>query len=119
MGRAWLILAFIASAGTAGAQTMHAPQPGTTGADAQTSTQATGGARANADVGTGPAPEMASAPIPLSAAAEMAREQIERDGYRDVRGLARGADGLWQGTALRGNTSVQVTVDRAGNVAAK
>ena len=31
----------------------------------------------------------------------------------------KGADGLWHGTAMRGNTQVQVTVDRAGKVAAQ
>ena len=31
-----------------------------------------------------------------------------------VRG--KGADGLWRGTAMRGNTQVQVAVDRAGRV---
>jgi len=64
-------------------------------------------------------PEMANAPIPPTAAAALAKKRIEMDGYRDVQGLAKGPDGLWQGTAMRGNTSVQVTVDRAGKVAAK
>jgi len=65
------------------------------------------------------ASDVANVPLPLDRAAATAKKRIEMDGYRDVQGLAKGADGLWQGTALRGNTSVQVTVDRAGNVSAK
>jgi hypothetical protein len=65
------------------------------------------------------AQDVASAPVALDAAAATAKKRIEMDGYSDVQGLAKGPDGLWQGTALRGNTSVQVTVDRSGNVAAK
>ena len=41
------------------------------------------------------------------------------DGYKNVQGLAQGPDGLWHGRAMRGNTEVQVTVDRAGNVSAR
>jgi hypothetical protein len=112
-------LAFIAWAGIAGAQTVNTASPGTANTDAQMSTQANGGAIADGAAGTRGPPEIASAPLPMSDAARIARERIEMDGYRDVRGLAIGPDGLWQGTALRGNTSVQVTVDRSGNVAAK
>ena len=45
-----------------------------------------------------------------------ARARIERDGYKNVGPLTRGANGMWQGTALRGSTPVQVMVDARGNV---
>jgi predicted Rossmann fold nucleotide-binding protein DprA/Smf involved in DNA uptake len=42
--------------------------------------------------------------------------KIEADGYKNVQGLARGADGKWHGKALRGSTMVDVVVDAAGKV---
>jgi hypothetical protein len=49
-------------------------------------------------------------------AAIAARQEIERSGYRDVRGLAEDSQGVWHGRALRGNTEVQLLVDQDGNV---
>jgi hypothetical protein len=80
---------------------------------------------ANAQTATGPASppndnsKIAVAPARVVGGEATARKRIERDGYRDVQGLAIGSDGLWQGTAMRGDTSVQVIVDRAGNVIVK
>ena len=51
---------------------------------------------------------------PMTGAAHTAQKRIEQDGYKSVQNLQRGSDGLWHGTAMRGNTSVQVTVDRTG-----
>ncbi|SJZ45203.1 hypothetical protein SAMN02745126_01119 [Enhydrobacter aerosaccus] len=69
---------------------------------------------------TGESPSVANASgQQLSSAALTARKAIERDGYKDVQGLAKGSDGLWHAQALRGNTQVQVTVDRAGMVSAQ
>lgn len=48
--------------------------------------------------------------------ADGARLQIERQGYRDVRGLAEDDRGVWHGRALRGHTEVQLLVDQDGNV---
>jgi hypothetical protein len=48
--------------------------------------------------------------------ADDARLQIERQGYRDVRGLAEDGQGVWHGRALRGNTEVQLLVDHDGTV---
>jgi hypothetical protein len=48
--------------------------------------------------------------------ATAAKQDIEREGYRDVRGLAEDSQGLWHGRALRGNTEVQLLVDQDGNV---
>jgi len=67
------------------------------------------GASSNASMATAPAPR-------LTGAAGTAQRRIEQDGYKNVQNLQRGADGLWRGTAMRGNTQVQVAVDRAGNV---
>ena len=48
--------------------------------------------------------------------ATIAQKRIEADGYKDVRDVALGEDGLWHGRAQRGDTEVQVTVDKHGNV---
>jgi hypothetical protein len=52
----------------------------------------------------------------LSGQAGIAQKRIESDGYKNVQGLAQGADGLWHGRAMRGSAEVQVTVDKQGNV---
>ncbi|MEI6204860.1 MAG: hypothetical protein WCP68_23175 [Enhydrobacter sp.] len=46
----------------------------------------------------------------------MARNSIEKDGYRSVRGLVRAPDGSWHGRALRGGTEIAVSVDPNGGV---
>jgi len=132
MKRTLLTLALVAAAGTAGAQTMQTQgsgtmNPGTSmnpGTPMNSGTQTNNGAQmpsgtsANGSTGANTAPEMANAPR-LTGAAGTAQKRIEADGYKNVTGLAQGADGLWHGTAMRGNTQVQVTVDRAGKVAAR
>ena len=70
------------------------------------------GASSNASMATAPAPR-------LTGAAGTAQRRIEQDGYKNVQNLQRGPDGLWRGTAMRGNAQVQVAVDRAGNVSAQ
>jgi hypothetical protein len=45
-----------------------------------------------------------------------AKHDIEREGYRDVRGLAEDSNGVWHGRALAGHTEVQLLVDPEGNV---
>jgi hypothetical protein len=47
-----------------------------------------------------------------------AKRAIEFDGYRNVRGLVKGADGVWHGRAMRGRTEVGVKVDASGSVSA-
>jgi hypothetical protein len=54
--------------------------------------------------------------IETDPAANAARQEIERLGYRDVRGLAEDDQGVWHGRALRGNTEIQLLVDQDGNV---
>jgi hypothetical protein len=97
MQRTFLILALIAAAGAAVAQTTGAPATPSTSQDANT---------ANAS----------GHPTGLAA---IAQKRIEADGYKNVQGLALGSDGLWHGRAMRGSTEVQVTVDRQGNVVAQ
>lgn len=47
-----------------------------------------------------------------------AKAAIEVDGYKGVRALSRGPDGVWKARALRGETEVLLSVDRTGNVSA-
>ena len=45
-----------------------------------------------------------------------AKARLKADGYRNVTGLRRGADGLWRATATRGAAKLNVMVDPRGNV---
>ena len=66
------------------------------------------------------APSQASLPAqPNAQGSGNARAKIERDGYKNVQGLQRNADGSWSGKALRGGQMVDVTVDARGNVVTK
>lgn len=47
-----------------------------------------------------------------------AKAAIELDGYKNVRGLEKGPDGIWRGRAMRGRTEVAIRVDAGGNVSA-
>jgi hypothetical protein len=46
-----------------------------------------------------------------------AKAAIEADGYKGVKLLRQGANGLWYAKAMRGTTEVPLTVDAAGRVA--
>ncbi|MBN9089068.1 MAG: hypothetical protein J0J01_19340 [Reyranella sp.] len=48
-----------------------------------------------------------------------ARQAIEFDGYKNVRGLVKGPDGSWRGRAMRGRTEIAVRVDASGSVSAE
>src|SRR5216684_2860844 len=48
-----------------------------------------------------------------------AKAAVEADGYKSVKVLRKGANGLWYAEALRGKTKVLLTVDSQGNVAAE
>jgi hypothetical protein len=102
MQRTLLTLAMIAAAGAAFAQT--ATPPATTGGAPMAPSTAM-------DTNT------ANATPRLTGQAGIAQKRIEADGYKNVQGLAQGADGLWHGRAMRGNAEVRVTVDKQGNVA--
>lgn len=47
---------------------------------------------------------------------DQARGQIENAGYSDVSALTLTNDGLWQGTAMQGGETVNVSVDYRGAV---
>lgn len=64
-----------------------------------------------------PPPNIASQPAPNVPATEgQAKELVLRDGYTDVGPLTKGADGMWRGTAKRGDQEMRVTVDTKGKV---
>src|SRR5262245_49873510 len=46
-----------------------------------------------------------------------AKSAIEADGYKGVKVLRKGANGLWYAEAMRGKDRVMITVDAQGNVA--
>ena len=48
-----------------------------------------------------------------------AKAAIELDGYKNVRALEKGPDGLWRGRAMRGGTEITVRVDAGGSVSAE
>jgi hypothetical protein len=62
-------------------------------------------------------PNMPSTPNAAGSAGAAAK--IQADGYKNVQGLARGADGKWHGKAMRGSTMVDVSVDARGNVSSQ
>lgn len=45
-----------------------------------------------------------------------AKELVLRDGYTEVGPLTKGADGMWRGSAKRGDQQMRVTVDTQGKV---
>jgi putative membrane protein len=47
---------------------------------------------------------------------DQARGRIEHAGYTNVTALTQGTDGVWHGTAMRGGSSVAVSVDYRGAV---
>jgi len=53
-----------------------------------------------------------------AAAESAARAAIEADGYKSVKVLRRGANGVWHASGLRGKTAVMLTVDANGSVSA-
>jgi hypothetical protein len=55
---------------------------------------------------------------PDPAGENAARAAIEADGYKGVKVLRKGANGVWHASALRGKTTVMLTVDAGGGVSA-
>lgn len=124
-----------AGAATSGSATMTVPPAGagaTMNSGAQMNTNAqmpagqmnhgqmNGNMGATGSAGASANTNMANAPTQrLTGAAGTAQKRIEQDGYKSVQNLQRGVDGLWHGEAMRGNTKVKVTVDRAGRVSAQ
>jgi len=48
-----------------------------------------------------------------------AKAAIELDGYKNVRGLVKEADGVWRGRAMRGRTEIAIRVNADGSVSAE
>ncbi|CAN5453987.1 hypothetical protein BH10PSE6_BH10PSE6_49880 [soil metagenome] len=48
-----------------------------------------------------------------------AKASVERDGYKNVSGLVKAADGRWHGRAMRGSTEIAISVDANGSVSAQ
>ena len=48
-----------------------------------------------------------------------AKERIEKAGFTNVSVLVKNKDGIWEGSAMRGDAKVQVSLDFQGNVVAK
>ena len=73
-----------------------------------------------------PAAEAASPSSPPGADPELtgkmteaaAKAAMEADGYKAIRALARGPDGVWTASALRGQTEVRLSVGPTGSVSA-
>jgi hypothetical protein len=63
-------------------------------------------------------PSVAVAAPPSGMSATAAKAAIEADGYKSVRALARGSDGVWRTSALRGQIEVQLSVSPTGSVSA-
>lgn len=53
---------------------------------------------------------------PKSGDDSKAKAAIELDGYRNVRGLMKDADGVWRGRAMRGRTEIAIRVNADGSV---
>jgi hypothetical protein len=73
---------------------------------------------------TGPAGASTDGGLPPSDGTQrggdaQAKAAIELDGYKNVRALQKGPDGLWRGRAMRGRTEISIRVDAAGNVSAE
>ena len=90
---------------SASAQTPDASQSPAPSASMQ---QSTGAAKAAAS----------AAPLPgaNSFAERQARALIESKGYTDVSTLMNDSQGIWRGTATKGQTKVHVSVDFKGHV---
>ncbi|MBV9826890.1 MAG: PepSY domain-containing protein [Alphaproteobacteria bacterium] len=48
-----------------------------------------------------------------------AKSRIEAAGYSDVSGLTKDKDGIWRGTAKKGDATTSVALDFQGNVVTK
>ncbi|CAN5243989.1 hypothetical protein BH10PSE6_BH10PSE6_50490 [soil metagenome] len=75
--------------------------------------------KASLTIGAGPDGGLPPAPGDAkSGDSAQAKAAVELDGYKNVRGLEKGPDGLWRGRAMRGRTEIGIRVDAAGRVSA-
>jgi hypothetical protein len=63
-------------------------------------------------------PSAAETAPPGNLSETAAKAAIEADGYKGVRALARGPDGVWKASALRGQIEVLLSVGPTGSVSA-
>ena len=70
-------------------------------------------------IGGAPTGATALLEAPAGSAEEAAKAAVLTDGYKGVRGLVKGNDGVWRGRALRGSVEIAISVDPAGNVSAQ
>lgn len=87
--------------------------PKETQASLQTASATPGFVGASIDGGLPPAPGDAK-----SGDSTRAKAAIELDGYKNVRALEKGPDGVWRGRAMRGRTEIAIRVDASGSVSA-
>jgi hypothetical protein len=74
-------------------------------------------AKGNAPLkGTHPVNDGAAKPGANSFTQNGARKHITNAGYSSVSGLAKGKDGVWRGTAMKGGANYNVAMDFKGNV---
>jgi hypothetical protein len=124
------LLASASMAQTPTAPARPAPPSVTTGVNPNTGTvpgtgivnRNTGPAAAAGDRNQAVATTNANAPQPAKGANSFtdgeARRRIESNGYTEVTGLQKDADGIWHGTAKKGGNTVKVWLDYKGNVGA-
>jgi hypothetical protein len=62
--------------------------------------------------------ETSADPAGDKAGENAARAAIEADGYKGVKVLRKGVNGVWHASAMRGKTTVMLTVDASGSVTA-
>jgi len=72
-------------------------------------------------VNTPNTPPNSGAPVPgaNSFTEGQAKSRIESNGYTNVSGLQKDAQGIWRGTASKDGRSVTVSLDFQGNVVAR
>jgi hypothetical protein len=100
-----------------GSSTVRTPMVGSAGA---TVPSANAPSATTPGVPSATTPNTASLPAaPNARGSGSARSRIEADGYKNVTGLTRNADGSWGGKAMRGSSLVDVQVDSRGHVISK
>jgi hypothetical protein len=92
---------------------------GSASGDKPTSDTATVNGNPSSPNDTKPAADITQASATSGTDVTPAKKAIEFDGYRNVRDLAKGPDGVWRGRAMRGTTEVAIQVDATGNVSAQ
>jgi cell division protein FtsN len=71
---------------------------------------------AKASDGTAPDAATPDATAPDTSGGSAAKAAVEADGYKGVKVLRKGDNGLWYAEGLRGSTKVRLTVDAQGTV---